>query len=129
MASDLLAPDGADQLVSTVRTATGDSLRSVTYFTHDNFEQVYLREDLDQDADLQSFIGHEWHGFETTKSAYASSELGQYEYTLRSFQNGYLLRTTTERIGVLVTADSLTLRDYEDVATAIGELLDGWESE
>lgn len=129
MATKLLAEEGVEQLVSTCRTATGDSLRSITYFTHADFEQVYLRTDLEQDADLQSFIGHEWYGFETTQNAYRSSELGAYEYTLRGFENGYLLRVTAENKGVFITTDGLTLQDFSAVATALRELLSGWEEE
>ncbi|MFB6135280.1 MAG: hypothetical protein ABEJ04_00800 [Halobacteriaceae archaeon] len=124
---DVLADEGAEQLVSTVRTAVGDSVRSVTYFTHDDYEQVYLRSDLEQDADLSSFIGLEWHGFETTQNAYHDSELGGYRYTLRSFDNGYLLRVTTDREGVFLTTDGLTLQDFDSVATALRELLAEWE--
>lgn len=128
MAGDLLAPDGADQLISTARTAIGDSLRSITFFTRDDFQQVYLRDDLEKDADLDSFIGHEWHDFGTTQNAYRSSELGDYEYTLRSFENGYLLRITTDRRGIFVTTDWVTLRDFEEVATALKDLLVDWEA-
>ena len=129
MANELLAEEGADQLVSATRAAAGDSLRSVTYFTRTDFEQVYLREDLQQDADLASFIGNEWHGFETTEGVYEESELGAYQYTLRSFENGYLLRVTTDRVGVFITTDGLTLVDFEAVASALSELLEGWEAE
>jgi hypothetical protein len=129
MPNDLLAEEGAEQLVSAARAAAGDSLRSVTYFTRSDFDQVYLREDLEQDADLDSFIGNEWHGFETTAGVYQESELGGYQYTLRSFENGYLLRVTTDRVGVFITTDGLTLVDFEAVATALSELLEEWESE
>jgi hypothetical protein len=128
MATDLLAGEGTEQLVSTARTAAGDSLRSVTYFTRDDYEQVYLREGLDQDADLASFIGTEWRGFEITEGVYESSELGAYSYTLRGFENGYLLRVTTDSQGVFITTDGLTIVDFDSVATALTELLEDWEA-
>lgn len=127
MATDLLAEEGTEQLVSTARTALGDRVRSITYFTHDDYEQVYLRGDLERDADLSEFIGNEWRGFETTQAVYGESELGRYEFTLRGFENGYLLRVTTDSVGVFVTADGATLTDYRDVATALNELLEEWE--
>jgi len=128
MASDLIAEEGVEQLVSTARTGLGDRVRSITYFTHDDYEQVYLREDLERDADLSDFIGNEWRGFETTQAVYGQSELGTYEFTLRGFENGYLLRVTTDSEGVFVTADGATLTDYRDVATALNELLEDWEA-
>jgi hypothetical protein len=42
-----------------VRTATGDRLRSVTYFTRTDYGQLSLRENLERDADAMRFIGHE----------------------------------------------------------------------
>jgi len=124
MDSQLLSDDLAEQIVTTARTATGDSLRSVTYFTRSNFEQLYLREDLERDADLNTFVGHEWRGFRDTRNAYQSdSELGEYRYTVRAFSNGYLLRVTAERAGILVTTDGLQIQAYEDVADAIEKML------
>jgi len=127
MAPDVLAEEGAEQLVAAARTGLGDRLRSLTFFTRDDYSQVYLRDDLEQDADLTSFIGHEWRGFETTQAVYGDSELGTYEFTLRGFENGYLLRVTTDRVGVFVTSDGANLRDYEEVAGALRDLLAGWE--
>jgi hypothetical protein len=95
----------------------------VTYFTRANFEQLYLREDLEQDADLNDFVGHEWQGYKQTKNAYQESELGDYRFTVRAFSNGYLVRATTERQGVLITTDGLTMQSYEEIAEAIERLL------
>lgn len=123
MESTLIAPDAADEIVTTARTAIGDSLRSITYFTRDDFEQLYLRADLERDADLSGFIGNEWRGFKITQDAYRGSELGDYEYTIRAFKNGYLVRVTTDRDGVFVTTDGLTMQDFETVAVALDEML------
>ncbi|OIB57732.1 DUF7522 family protein [Natrialba sp. SSL1] len=123
MATGLLTAATADRIVTTCRTAIGDSLRSVTYFTRDDYEQLYLREDLERDADLSTFIGHEWRGFKTVQTAYERSELGQYNYTIRVFDNGFLLRVTTESKGVIITTDGLTLKDFEEVATALDTVL------
>ncbi|QLG50394.1 DUF7522 family protein [Natrinema halophilum] len=123
MATGLLTSEASEQIVTTCRTAIGDSLRSVTYFTRDDYEQMYLREDLERDADLATFIGHEWRGFKTTQTAYEGSELGAYDYTIRVFENGFLVRVTNDREGVFVTTDGLTVKDFEEVATALDSFL------
>ncbi|QLK25919.1 hypothetical protein HYG81_17870 [Natrinema zhouii] len=127
MPTGILTPETSEQIVTTCRTAIGDSLRSVTYFTRDDYEQVYLREDLERDADLSTFIGHEWRGFKTTQTAYEGSELGSYEYTIRVFENGFLIRVTNDSQGVFVTTDGLTIKDFEEVATALDSFLTGSE--
>jgi len=119
----LLDDSVADQVVTAARTAVGDSLRSVTYFSRDDYEQLYLRGDLERDADLGTFVGHEWREWETTRSAYAGSELGAHEYTIRVFENGFLVRVAVDRGGVFVTTDGLTLTDFEEVAGALREVL------
>ncbi|MFB6151945.1 MAG: hypothetical protein ABEJ40_09085 [Haloarculaceae archaeon] len=122
--AQLLSDDIAEGIVTTARTATGDSLRSVTYFTRSDFEQLYLREDLERDADLNTFVGHEWRGFRDTRNAYQEdSELGEYRFTVRAFENGYLLRVTAERAGVLITTDGLQMQSYEEVGDAIEKML------
>ncbi|SER71981.1 DUF7522 family protein [Natrinema salaciae] len=127
MPTGILTSEAAEQIVATCRTAIGDSLRSVTYFTRDDFEQVYLREDLERDADLSTFIGHEWRGFKTTQTAYEGSELGAYDYTIRVFDNGFLIRVTNDSEGVFVTTDGLTVKDFEEVATALDSFLSSRE--
>ena len=66
MTSDLIDATTEEQILRTSRSAIGDSLRSVTYFTRDDFQQIYLRDDLEKDADLSTFIGNEWRGFRIT---------------------------------------------------------------
>jgi hypothetical protein len=124
MDSQLLSEEFAESIVTTARTATGDSLRSVTYFTRSDFDQLYLRNDLEQDADLNTFVGHEWRGYRETRDAYDTSELGEYRFTVRSFTNGYLLRVAAERRGVLITTDGLSMQSYEEIAEALTRLLD-----
>ena len=111
------------------RPAVGDSLRSLTYFNRFDYVQVYLREDLEQEADLNSFIGNEWHDFKMTQDAYRGSELGDYEYTIRVFENGYLVRITVEDFGVFVTTDGISMQDFEALAAATTEILDEWAIE
>lgn len=112
----------AEQLVSTCRTAVGDSLRSITYFTDADFEQLYLRSDLESTADLTGFVELESDGFHA-QAAYRGSELGDYRYTVRAFENGYLTRVTAANHGVFLTTDGLTLRRSEEVAEALVSVL------
>lgn len=126
MLSDAVSVDEelAEQLESACRTAVGDSLRSITYFTPDGYHQIYLRSDLDSDADLAGFVDHESIGFRA-KTAYRGSELGDYRYTVRAFENGYLTRVTVGHHGVFITTDGLTIRGSEEVAEAISRVLKG----
>lgn len=123
---DLLGEETAEKLVSACRTTVGDHLRSVTYFTRDDFAQLYLRSDLEQDADLAGFVEHESKGLDAP-TAYRGSELGEYEYTIRAFENGYLVRVTNGDEGVFVTTDGLTLQNFREAANAIREVLDDEE--
>lgn len=120
--SDLLAPDRASALTAAARTGLGDRLRSLTYFTPESFEQVYLRSDLEADADLSGFVELARNGFQTS-AAYAGSELGSYAYTVRMFDHGSLVRVTDGDEGVFVTAETLTIRRSEEIATALDETL------
>jgi hypothetical protein len=121
MAENLLAAAVADEVVETCRGVAGDSLRSVTYFTDADYRQLYLRADLARDADLESFTGVEWHESTIIDGAYATSELGEHQYTIRAFENGYLLRVSSELHGLFVTTDDLPMRTFE----RLGETLDG----
>ncbi len=116
--------DTRDELVSACRTATGDSLRSVTYFTPAEFDQIYLRSDLERDADLESFVAIEQHGFEA-EAAYRGSEMGTYQFTIRVFEEGYVTRVVDaeNEEGVFVTTDALAMNGFEEVATAIRGVL------
>jgi hypothetical protein len=124
MDTQLLSDELAENIVTTARTATGDSLRSVTYFTRTDFDQLYLRDDLEQDADLNTFVGHEWRAYRETENAYQQSELGEHQFTVRAFDNGYLLRVAADRNGVLITTDGLSMQSYEEIATALSKLLE-----
>ena len=117
----------ADQLKTACRSAIGDDCRSVTYFDATNYMQVYLRGDLERDADLMSIIGHEWHDYKTTTDAYAGSELGTYRYSIRVFENGFLVRVGIADSGVFVTTDGLKLKDFDSLVATISELLESWE--
>jgi len=115
----LLSERGGERIVAACRERAGDRLRSVTYFSRDDFEQLYLRDDLQRDADLTTFIGVERRESDLTEDVYRGTELGEHVYTLRRFENGYLLRVATAREGVFVTMDGLSLEGFEELATAL----------
>lgn len=124
MASEPSADALADELRSVCRTAIGDELRSITYFTADDYEQVYLREDLERDADLSRFVANERLGF-TSQQTYGDSEMGEYEFTIRVFEWGYVTRVVEGERGVYVTTDPLNMNEFHETATAIRSVLEG----
>jgi len=111
-----------DELLSAARTATGDELRSLTYFTEDDIEQLYLRSDLSRTADLLGFTENERNGFHA-QSLYADSQLGDYLFTVRVFENGYLTRVIANDHGVWVTTDSMEMDRFEELASALAAIL------
>ena len=117
----------ADELLSVCRTAIGDELRSLTYFTADDHEQLYLRDDLEQDADIDRFVANERLGF-TSQQTYGASELGDYEFTIRVFEWGYITRIIVGDHGVYVTTDPLNVNQFHEVATAVQTVLEELES-
>ena len=112
----------AERIERSCRTTVGDSLRSITYFTPGEFTQLYLRSDLDADADLERLVEHESAGFEA-RSVYRGSELGSHRYTVRSFENGFVTRVIRDEEGVFVTTDGLTMHRSEEVAEALSSVL------
>lgn len=110
------------QIVSACRTAIGDELRSVTRFTHDVVDQLYLRDDLKQTADLVGFAEVERRGFHS-RTDYRGTELDAYLFTIRVFEEGYLLRVIEGDQGVFVTTDTMFRDRFEDVATSVQSIL------
>jgi hypothetical protein len=108
-----------ETLVSTARTTVGDELRSITYFDEtDVIEQVYLRSDLESDADLVGFADTERLGFRS-QTDYGNSELGPYECTIRVFEHGYLTRVIDGDHGAFVTTDSMDMDRFEELGVAL----------
>lgn len=116
----------ADELLSACRTTVGDELRSITYFTPDEVEQVYLRSDLDRTADLVGFAEIERHGFEAGEK-YRNTQLGEYEATIRMFENGYLTRVVADETGVWVTTDSMSMERFEELSAVLEPILEAHE--
>lgn len=113
----------ADELRSLCRTTVGDELRSITYFTEADIEQLYLRSDLEQTADLIGFAEHERLGFRS-QSAYRNTQLGEYQATIRMFENGYLSRVIRGPHGVWVTTDAMSMERFEELTSALESVLD-----
>lgn len=111
-----------DELRSACRTTVGDELRSITYFTDDDVEQLYLRSDLDRTADLVGFAELERGGFQAD-DLYRGSQLGDYRATIRMFENGYLTRVVVGDVGVWVTTDAMSIDRFEELASALREVL------
>lgn len=110
-----------EQLVETCRTAIGDELRSVVYFTPDDFEQLYVRENLEPEADVESLVENERAGFSRRVND-PNSELGEYDFTIHGYENGYLTRVIEGEEGVFVTTDELTMRRFRDTVVAVESL-------
>ena len=74
----MFADEEADQLIEVASEVAGNDLRSVVYFTADDFAQLALRDSLPADADISAFVENEQTGFHRTPT-YNGSELGRYE--------------------------------------------------
>ncbi|WP_336362584.1 DUF7522 family protein [Halalkalicoccus salilacus] len=122
MVENDIDPELAEELLSVCRTVVGDELRSVTYFDEERVEQVYLRSDLSRTADLVGFADHERMGFRS-QSAYRNTQLGEYEATIRMFENGFLTRVIEGEHGVWVTTDSHSIDRFEELTTALKSVL------
>ncbi|SNR31926.1 DUF7522 family protein [Halorubrum vacuolatum] len=117
-----LAETHREELCSAARTTAGDEIRSITYFTEDAVEQLYLRSDLDRTADLVGFAENERQGFQS-QSLYTGTQLGKYRFTVRVFENGYLTRVIANNHGVWVTADAMDIDRFEELGAALAGVL------
>jgi hypothetical protein len=120
--ADVASDDLADQLISACRTAVGDELRSVTYFTEDEEEQLYLRGDLEPGADIVGFTDNERLGFRT-QAVYQDTELGNYRFNIRVFERGYLTRVIVGDHGAFVTTDEMEMNRFKELASAVESVL------
>jgi hypothetical protein len=117
-----LSDETIDELLSACRTTVGDELRSITYFTPDEYDHLYLRDDLERGDDPEAFVENERQGF-TSQRTYEWSELGDYEYTIRVFTEGHLVRVITGEEGVYVTTGDLTMDRCGELVEAIQSIL------
>ena len=116
-----------ETLVATARTVVGDELRSLTYFTEHSLEQLYLRDDLSKSADLVGFAENERLGFRS-RDAYRETELGDYQFTIRVFEHGYLTRVIAGDHGVWVTTDAMSIDRFEELGDAVATVLREFEA-
>ena len=112
----------ADELESVCRTVVGDELRSITHFTDEDVQQVYLRSDLDPAANLVGFAEIERTGFQADER-YRKTELGEYRATIRMFENGYLTSVVSDHTGVWVTTDAMSMDRFEELSSALKSVL------
>lgn len=118
----MVLEETADELVSACRTTVGDELRSLTYFTPEEYEHLYLREDLERGGESEAFVETERGGFSSQRT-YEWSELGNYEYTIRVFESGHLVRVIGDGEGVYVTTGDLTMDRFGELVEAIRSIL------
>jgi hypothetical protein len=111
------------ELTRAARTTVGEELRSLTYFSEEEVEQLYLRDDLDRDADLVGFAEEERRGFQLQRT-YEGTELGAYNFTIRCFDRGYLTRVLVDDHGAWVTTDGMHIQRFEEVASALASVLE-----
>lgn len=126
MEESVLSPSAVEELISVCRTAVGDEIRSVTYFTPETVEQVYLRSDLERTADLIGFAELERQGFHA-QAAYRETQLGPYRATVRMFDNGFLTRVIEGDHGVWVTTDGMSMDRFEELVVSLRAVLRSFE--
>lgn len=125
-----------DELVAICRTAVGDALRSVIHFTRSESELLYLRKDVrsaDRRRTLEvkaTLVERERVGFAPYQryepqwaGAGSDPTLGDYEFTVRVFSDGFVCRVISGDHGLLFTAEELDVDRVEEVAIALRGLL------
>jgi roadblock/LC7 domain-containing protein len=111
-----------EELEAACRTAVGDRLRAIVYFTAGDHRLVYLRDDIQNTESLDTFLANERLGL-TAQEAYDDPELGDYQSTIRTFQKGYLTRVISGDHGVFVTTDEMEIERFRDLAEAARSIL------
>jgi hypothetical protein len=127
----------SDSLVSTARTALGDTLRTVVYFTPEAFDVLYLRSDLyggdpDRAREVKGrFVNNERLGFDSQETYRdlgeepdAEPDIGEYEFTIRVFSDGFISRVIVGDHGVLLTTDGMEIQSFEELAISLRKLLE-----
>lgn len=130
-----LSEETADQLVRACRAAIGDSLRSVVHFTPESETFLYLRSDIEERGEhtreiKRLFVQNERMGF-TSQNTYerlaeegdSQLDLGDYQFTVRVFGDGYISRVIVGDHGVLLTADEMQIDAFEELSVTLRKLL------
>ncbi|MFP8888678.1 hypothetical protein ACLI4U_02775 [Natrialbaceae archaeon A-CW2] len=121
----MLSNEDSDRLEAACSETVGQALRSIVYFTEDDFEQVHLSDYLSAEADIAAFVDNEREGFHRV-STHEGSELGRYEYTIRRFERGYLVRVISDSKGVFVTTNQLPTEEFDELASAVERVMKTW---
>jgi hypothetical protein len=128
-------PETADRLVSAARTGLGDTLRSIVHFTPAEFDVLYVRRGLYGDPDAareakSRLVAIERSGFAEKPLRTALGEepggrtsIGPYRFTVRFHDGGFVVRVVEGDGGVLLTADEMDVRAFEEAAVAIRRIL------
>lgn len=129
------ASDLYESLVSACRAGIGDDLRSVVYFTRETFDVLYVRSDLAEDDDRARavravFVETERSGFDveplySDRSVDGGAEpaLGEYQFTVRVFADGFVTRVIVGDHGVLTTTDGIDADAFHEIAVTLRKLL------
>ncbi|MFC7133563.1 MULTISPECIES: DUF7522 family protein [Salinibaculum] len=112
-----------DDLLDATEGIIDGHLRSITHFTEDSVEQIYLQDYLEANADLESFATAERPGLDN-RMDHRNTELGGYECSIRVFERGYLVSVVADGHGVFVTADKMELERFEELGEALRETLE-----
>ncbi|WP_246045703.1 DUF7522 family protein [Halorussus ruber] len=109
MSQTAISESLSDSLVSTARTALGDTLRTVVYFTPEEFDVLYTRSDLyggdpERTRGIKGrFVDNERLGFDSQETyrelheaADAEPDIGEYEFTIRVFSDGFVSRVIVD---------------------------------
>jgi len=136
MARTGISEEFADQIVSTARPAVGDALRSVIYYTPDAFDVLYVRSDLyggdteEAREAKRTLVENERLGFDSretykglTNAEEVEPAIGEYEFTVRVFSDGFVNRVLTDDHGIVLTTNALYLNEFEELAVSLRTLL------
>ena len=119
---EILSDETAEEILRTCRAAIGDEVRNVTFIAEDDYDIYYVRDDVDAAGEETGFIEAEQRGFASQRT-YGWSDMGDYVFTIRAFEDGYIGRVIVGDRGVYVAADALTVDSFTDAADSIRNLL------
>jgi hypothetical protein len=118
MSQPTLTPADEEALITTAEECIGGHLRSITYFTDDTVDQLYLRDYLEANANLESFAEAERPGFHIDIDQ-QNTELGAFDFTIRVFERGYVVSVLADGHGVFVTCDSMDMPEFKELGEAL----------
>jgi len=128
-------PTLEEQIVSICRTTVGDGLRSVILFTEEDHDILYMRRDLEKMGEAvrtvkEQFVDNERLGFDSRETydelmvdPDTEPDIGEYEFTIRVFSQGFISRVLVGERGVLLTTDAIDMDAFEEMAIALRRLL------